>query len=114
MRRFTIFTSPVSGTHAVGEPEGPPLAKFEADRREDAEAFAGDLMRAVSLAHNDRDGHPAYPLKNPPPTVAEALAILKDSIKLRKHTWLTGEKAIETLTRALSYDPRPKRGKRRG
>lgn len=97
MRTFSVFTNPITGAHVTGEPDGPPLAKFKPADKDKADELAENLTAAVRLAHSDRDGHPRFPLQNPPPTIAEARAILSDSLRRCTHTWLTGEKALETL-----------------
>ncbi len=53
--------------------------------------------KAIELAHHDRDGFPLNRLVSPPPTVSEAIEILKDSLRRRGHTWLTGEAAVQVL-----------------
>ncbi len=53
------------------------------------------LSDALTLAHRDRDGHPLNPLKNPPPTPAEAVPILENSLKRCGFNWLTGRAALD-------------------
>lgn len=51
------------------------------------------LDDAIKLAHYDRDGHPLNPLKDPPPTPAEAVEILDWSLRNCGFNWLTGAEA---------------------
>ena len=39
-RVFVVFTNPITGTHVVGEPDGPPVAKFKPEQKKEAEAEA--------------------------------------------------------------------------
>lgn len=55
------------------------------------------LEKAISIAHNDRDGAPLNPLRQPPPTPPEALEIIRSSLKTCGFNWLTGVAARDCL-----------------
>jgi len=58
------------------------------------------LEDAIQLAHWDRDGYPLSPLKEPKPTIAEAIEVLEWSVRHRGHVWLTGIEALRVLREA--------------
>lgn len=66
------------------------------------------LEDAIELAHMLRS-HP-WPKSGEPPSVAEALAIVKEAQHGLNHTWITGETARRLLEEAL---PKSKRKTKR-
>ena len=61
-----------------------------------------NLEDAIRLAHHDRDGFPLNPVKQPPPTPAEALEVLNHSLKTCGFNWLTGIEAVRILKEHLA------------
>lgn len=67
-----------------------------------------DLQSAIALAHRDRDAYPINPLKEPPPTPAEALEIIRGSLKHCGFNWLTGQAARDFLIQHIDNStPQP-------